>query len=1807
MQSLWYIKYILVFVSLGINMFIDKKMVNLPEKGITENNIISGEYFQKLFGNNTSNHFGKGIAYNNFYYIIGGNNGMATLTKLSNTGDHIWTSEVNGTSGWNDIIVNSDGNILLVGIYGAFDGMAESMIGVANGNTGAFISLKSYDFNVRESLTKIYLNPNPASTLYPYYVAGIQNLASGGVDDVTITTIDKNGNVGTRNLLDSNDDEFYRDISSDGNNGEIILTGNRAALTNNGVTVTLDKNGQVLSGRLFNVNTTFNSILTKQNLFSGNNHILAGRNNTSSIAQIVKVNGNSLVFSHNITQLNTITRLYPMGLSNFIAIGYGTFSGVNRPVMVQMTDIGNSLTINWAKTFNDGENQYGFGFGNLISPNKYIYTDARNGNSDGFGDMDAFISIDSISLDNCIDQPVNVSLSNVTVSFSAFNPTSSTIESVSSVNRTATLIPYNTSDICAETCEVSFTTSNPSCGRVVFTSSTNLSGTVTYNWTFGTVPTLSSNIASPTHTYANNGTYLVCLTVSNGISTCQICKNVSVNNSDNTPPLINCPQNIFLSTNQDQCFVTYIPLVVITDNCDSETTCNCIMSGATSGLWIKNTNGFFNVGLTTITCTATDDGGNSSVCSFNIKVFDSKPPVIQCPPAITFPCGANPDSFEFGMATTTDNCPGVNITYTEMVFGNNCNRFIDRIWRATDQSGSIVSCVQRISFVDSEPPDIICPSDVTVSCTALTLPEATGYATAKDSCQPNITISFKDLYSGTKCNQIIHRTWTSIDPCGNQTQCIQTITKTDNVPPEIICPADVTLNCLEDISPMSVGTAIATDHCQSILNVAFSDAQSGSECERFINRTWSATDSCGNTALCVQMIHLSEDIRLDLVCPVDITIDCNDSSAPENTGTALVTGNCTGEKNISFIDVTTDNTCRQIITRTWTATDGCGNSSICIQTITKQDNTAPAITCPANVTIDCTGSTLPTNTGIAMATDNCQNTVQISHQDIKTGTSCDSIITRTWTATDGCSNTSVCIQTITKQDDTVPVITCPANVTIDCYDLSLPNITGMATATDNCQNSVQIIHQDIKTGTSCDSIITRTWTATDGCGNTSVCIQTITKQDNTSPVITCPANVTIHCTSSSLPVITGTATATDNCQSNVAISYTDVKSGTSCDSTITRTWVASDGCGNTSTCVQSIRKRDTTPPSITCPANVTINCSTSSLPSTTGTATATDICQSNVVVSYSDVKSGTSCDSIITRTWTASDGCGNTFTCVQSIRKRDTTPPIITCPANVTLGCNASTLPGITGAATATDDCQINLIITFTDVKTGTFCDSTIVRTWSVSDVCGQSASCQQFIYKKENVALIMVCPSNKTLDCTMSADTTLIGVPLVTGNCPGNITVSFIDLKSGAGCDSIITRNWKAVDACGNTAVCTQTIQISGGQPVFSDCGRKYVMDGQNGVNGCGSDIIVLTPEISNPCGSDVMLTNNINNTSDASGYYTSGITYVQWEATKLCGLKAFCQDTIIVTPCDTLSCCTPMVVFDHLITKGFTFVTDECSVTVSTTQFNDCHYFTSYPDFSDGSVVLNDTIPANGSWTYTFAQTGQYTVCVDVIETGDGGKICYKAKMCTEFIIPCTVDPLSACCKDTLGFNQHFVSNISYIKDGCLVCFPMNAADSCDVISVEFGDLSNPVVFDGDSICHSFAEKGIYDVCISSERYDPKTSDICLAKDTCISISISCDPNELCNIADIKVPNGLTPNGDNINDVLRIIKPASCRKIEISIYNRWGQLVWAQADCDNTWDGQSLNGNILPDGTYYLILSLPAPDTEIRSFKTFIDIRTK
>src|SRR5678816_3849152 len=209
-----------------------------------------------------------------------------------------------------------------------------------------------------------------------------------------------------------------------------------------------------------------------------------------------------------------------------------------------------------------------------------------------------------------------------------------------------------------------------------------------------------------------------------------------------------------------------------------------------------------------------------------------------------------------------------------------------------------------------------------------------------------------------------------------------------------------------------------------------------------------------------------------------------------------------------------------------------------------------------------------------------------------------------------------------------------------------------------------------------------------------------------------------------------TPTATDLCDANPTLTFNDVTTAGNCPGnySITRTWTATDACGNTSTATQTINVQDVTPPVISAlPAVSTIDCNQT--PSWT-TPTATDLCDANPTLTFNDVTTAGNCTGnySITRTWTATDACGNTTTATQTINVQDVTPPVISAlPAVSTIDCNQT--PSWT-TPTATDLCDANPTLTFNDVTTAGNCPGNysiifflMVRRARGSTLAGSSAA----------------------------------------------------------------------------------------------------------------------------------------------------------------------------------------------------------------------------------------------------------------------------------------------------------------------------------------------------------------------------------------------------------------------------------------------------------------------------------------------------
>lgn len=461
---------ILVLCSfLVINTAFGQSKINNAENTFQAESIsLASEYFSKIYGNTGSNTFVKAIVLQNHYYVIGKNGDKATVTKIDIIGNLVWTRETNSIATWRDLISNKDGNLILVGHFGTFGTQTRSLIGVINSNTGNFISLRSYDFKVndRESLKSIYKNPSPLNSNFPYYITGLIT-NSGNEDDVLLLNIDDNGSINFSKKYSHSDDEFYQGITIDGRTGEMMLYGANFSDGTQGTTVSIDKAGNVLTGRVFNTDFYFYCYLSNSNPISGFNHILGGSSGNKSRARIVKVNGNAVVYNYDIAQLNNISHLYALpGTQSFIAIGIGNFGGVNKTAMMRFTENGNALTLNWTKLYETTETAMAEGFGSFVTSNKFLFLDSRTNHRNNLGNSDGFLTITESNFENCIDTNRTLFITTVTDIFNEISPVASDITVPVSVNETAVNLSYSEADICQLPCTVSFTHTLDKCGEV---------------------------------------------------------------------------------------------------------------------------------------------------------------------------------------------------------------------------------------------------------------------------------------------------------------------------------------------------------------------------------------------------------------------------------------------------------------------------------------------------------------------------------------------------------------------------------------------------------------------------------------------------------------------------------------------------------------------------------------------------------------------------------------------------------------------------------------------------------------------------------------------------------------------------------------------------------------------------------------------------------------------------------------------------------------------------------------------------------------------------------------------------------------------------------------------------------------------------------------------------------------------------------------------------------------------------------------------------------------------------------------------
>ncbi len=202
-------------------------------------------------------------------------------------------------------------------------------------------------------------------------------------------------------------------------------------------------------------------------------------------------------------------------------------------------------------------------------------------------------------------------------------------------------------------------------------------------------------------------------------------------------------------------------------------------------------------------------------------------------------------------------------------------------------------------------------------------------------------------------------------------------------------------------------------------------------------------------------------------------------------------------------------------------------------------------------------------------------------------------------------------------------------------------------------------------------------------------------------------------------------------------------------------------CRPSSTTILNV---DIVPPSITCPANATVNAN-ASCQGQVGSYTATslsDNCNPNPTVTQSPASSTilTGHNTTQTVTLTANDGNGNTSTCTLTVTLKDATTPTITCPANTTVNANAN-CQGTVGSYAATalnDNCNPSPTVTQSPASSTilTGHNTTQTVTLTANDGNGNTSTCTLTVTLKDATTPTITCPANTTVNANANCQARL-------------------------------------------------------------------------------------------------------------------------------------------------------------------------------------------------------------------------------------------------------------------------------------------------------------------------------------------------------------------------------------------------------------------------------------------------------------------
>ncbi len=388
-------------------------------------------------------------------------------------------------------------------------------------------------------------------------------------------------------------------------------------------------------------------------------------------------------------------------------------------------------------------------------------------------------------------------------------------------------------------------------------------------------------------------------------------------------------------------------------------------------------------------------------------------------------------------------------------------------------------------------------------------------------------------------------------------------------------------------------------------------------------------------------------------------------------------------------------------------------------------------------------------------------------------------------------------------------------------------------------------------------------------------------------MLTVPADVTANasdtsCGRTKASLALGSASATDNCGGGTVGAPTNNAPTEFPVGLTIVTWEAEDASGNTVTAAQMVNIIDNTAPTISAPANVSVNttgseCSVAITSATLGTPMFSDNCLLSSLTISNNAPAKFPVGATTTVTWYASDAEGNMSSADQLVTIVDVTPPMLAAPPDITLpsdpgSCDRAGGNVALGSETAVDCSGVTVVNT----KPSSFPIGETIVTWTATDGHGNISTALQKVTIVDLSPPTVVAPPELAVDadpgtCAWTVDPLVLGTATSIDNCSAPNVTNSAGTSLSVGRHRII---WTAVDGDGNVKTDVQIVTVTGAAPSIT-CIPDMTVDTDPGK--AGAYVTFLPPTAGSTCSAiEVIRTSGLG----SGDFFPIGTTNVEYMA---------------------------------------------------------------------------------------------------------------------------------------------------------------------------------------------------------------------------------------------------------------------------------------------------------------------------------------